>query len=108
MSELLTPANLRLVMGLAFFPLGLASIIAGLVILVAGPYRQEAKILAEQSAKISQKGLTGDISLVTQSATALVDAVNNLIRTSSGNAVVLIIVGVICELAAYWLLILHK
>ncbi|MCC7359054.1 MAG: hypothetical protein IT317_06240 [Anaerolineales bacterium] len=108
MSELLTPANLRLVMGLAFFPLGLAAIIAGLVILIAGPYRQEAKILAEQSAKIGQKGLTSDISLVTQSATALVDAVNNLIRTTSGNAVVLIIVGVISELAAYWLLILHR
>src|SRR5690348_11891243 len=86
MAEWMTPTNLRLEMGLAFFPLGLASIIAGLVILVAGPYRQEAKILAEQSAKIGQKGLTGDISLVTQSATALVDAVNNLIRTSSGNA----------------------
>lgn len=108
MSELLTPANLRLVMGLAFFPLGLASIIAGLIILIAGPYRQEAKILAEQSAKIGQKGLTGDISLVTQSATALVESVNNLIRTASGNAVVLIIVGIISEAAAYWLLILHR
>ena len=108
MAEWMTPANLRLVMGLAFFPLGLAAIIAGLVILVAGPYRQEAKILAEQSAKIGQKGLTGDISLVTQSATALVDAVNNLIRTSSGNAIVMIVVGVLCELAAYWLLILHR
>jgi len=108
MSELLTPTNLRLLMGLTFFPVGLAAIIAGLVILIAGPYRQEAKILAQQSAKISQKGLTGDISLVTQSATALVDSVNNLIRTSSGNAVVLIIVGILCELAAYWLLILPR
>ena len=106
MSELLTPTNLRLMMGLAFFVLGLASLIAGLIILIAGPYRQEAKILAEQSAKISQKGLTGDISLVTQSATALVESVNNLIRTSSGNAVVLVIVGILCELAAYWLLLM--
>ena len=90
MHHLLTPETLRMTMGLAFFPLGLFSVIAGLIILVAGPYRQEAKVLAQQSARIGQKGLTGDITLVTQSATALVDSVNSLIRTSSGNAVVLI------------------
>jgi hypothetical protein len=105
MQHLLTPETLRMTMGLAFFPLGLFSVIAGLIILVAGPYRQEAKVLAQQSARIGQKGLTGDITLVTQSATALVDAVNSLIKTSSGNAVVLVIVGAILETAAYWLLI---
>ncbi len=105
MHHLLTPEMLRMTMGLAFFPLGLFSVIAGLIILVAGPYRQEAKVLAQQSARIGQKGLTGDITLVTQSATALVDAVNSLIKTSSGNAVVLVIVGAILETAAYWLLI---
>ena len=105
MHHLLTPETLRMTMGLAFFPLGLFSVIAGLIILVAGPYRQEAKVLAQQSARIGQKGLTGDITLVTQSATALVDSVNSLIKTSSGNAVVLVIVGAILETAAYWLLI---
>jgi hypothetical protein len=105
MHHVLTPETLRMTMGLAFFPLGLFSVIAGLIILVAGPYRQEAKVLAQQSARIGQKGLTGDITLVTQSATALVDSVNSLIKTSSGNAVVLVIVGAIMETAAYWLLI---
>jgi hypothetical protein len=105
MHHLLTPETLRMTMGLAFFPLGLFSVIAGLIILVAGPYRQEAKVLAQQSARIGQKGLTGDITLVTQSATALVDAVNSLIRTSSGNAIVLVVVGAILEASAYWLLI---
>jgi hypothetical protein len=105
MSALLTPDTVRLIMGIAFFPMGLFSIGSGLYILIRGPYRQEAKILAEQSARISQKGLTGDISLVAQSATALVDAVNNLIRTSSGNAIMLVVIGGLSELAAYWLLV---
>ncbi|MCC6192395.1 MAG: hypothetical protein IT318_25475 [Anaerolineales bacterium] len=108
MAGLFTPDTIRLIMGLSLFPMGLFSIAAGLLILILGPYRQEAKILAEQSARISQKGLTGDITLVTQSATALVDAVNNLIRTSSGNAIVLVIVGALCEAAAYWLLIISR
>jgi hypothetical protein len=73
--------------------------------LIAGPYKQEAKVLAQQTARIGQKGLTDDISLVTQSATALVDAINSLIKTSSGNAIVLVIVGALCECAAYWLLL---
>ena len=101
----LTPMNLRLMMGLTFFPLGLFSIISGLFILIAGPYKQEAKVLAQQTARIGQKGLTDDITLVTQSATALVDAVNSLIKTTSGNAIVLIVVGALCEWSAYWLLL---
>jgi hypothetical protein len=105
MLAFLNPNNLRLIMGLTFFPLGLFSIVSGLIILIAGPYKQEAKVLAQQTARIGQKGLTDDISLVTQSATALVDAVNSLIKTSSGNAIVLVIVGALCECAAYWLLL---
>jgi len=105
MPTYLTPDSARLVMGLAFFPLGLFAIVAGLLILIVGPYSKEARILAAQSARISQKGLTGDISAVAQSATALVEAVNGLIRTSSGNAIVLVVVGAMFEAASYWLLI---
>ena len=103
--DILTPANVRLLMGISFFPVGLLSICTGLLILAVGPYRSEAKTLAAQSARIGQKGLTENITAVTQSATALIEAVNSLIRTSSGNAMVLIVVGTICEVAAYWLLV---
>jgi hypothetical protein len=105
MLNFITPLTLRLMMGLTFFPLGLFSIITGLIILAAGPYKQEAKVLAQQTARIGQKGLTEDVTLVTQSATALVDAVNTLIKTTSGNAIVLIVVGALCDAAAYWLLL---
>jgi hypothetical protein len=74
--------------------------------LIVGPYRKEAKIIAAQSARISQKALTDNISAVVASATTLVQAVNDLIRTSSGNAIVLIIVGALFEAAAYRLLII--
>jgi hypothetical protein len=105
MSQFMNPENVRLIMGSVFFVVGLLPICAGLAILVFGPYRQEAKILAAQTARISQKALTDNIAAITQSATALVEAVNNLIKTSSGNAIVLIVVGAISEAAAYWLLI---
>ena len=108
MLGLLTPFTLRLMMGLTFFPLGLFAIVSGVIILVAGPFKQEAKVLAQQSARIGQKGLTDDITLVTQSATALVDAVNSLIKTTSGNAIVLIVVGALCEGASYWLLLVTR
>jgi hypothetical protein len=108
MSELFSPTNIRIAMGLTFFPVGLFSILSGLIILMSGPYRTEAKILAQQSARLSQKGLTDNISLVAQSATSLVESVNGLIKTSSGNAIVLIIVGAILEGATYWLLAMPK
>jgi hypothetical protein len=108
MSALFTPTNVRIAMGLAFFPVGLFAILSGLIILMSGPYRTEAKILAQQSARLSQKGLTDNISLVAQSATSLVDSVNGLIKTSSGNAIVLIIVGFLLEAACYWLMAMPK
>ncbi len=106
MSGMFTPADLRVLMGLTFFTLGLISLGAGLIMLVLGPYQKEAKILAAQSAKISQKALVDNIATVAQSATELVNAVNNLIRTSSGNAIVLLVVGAIFEACAYRLLVL--
>jgi hypothetical protein len=110
MSAYITAEDVRLVMGLAFFPTGLIAIIAGLIMLVAHPYRDEAKTLAAQSARLGQvdpKGVGDSIAGAAQSATALIDAVNNLIRTSSGNAIVIIVVGAAFEFAAYWLLIAH-
>jgi hypothetical protein len=111
-SNLITPANIRIAMGLAFFVIGLLAILAGMLMLMAGPYRKEAKILAAQSARLTtlkgipdQKGLADNLTTLTQSATALIEAVNALIRTSSGNAVVLIIAGALAEAACYWLLI---
>ena len=100
----LTPANVVFLMGTAFFPLGLLSLCTGLLILAVGPYGKEAKSLAAHSVRISQKGLTDNVTLVAQSATELINAVNALIRTSSGNAMVLIVVGAAFEVAAYYLL----
>jgi hypothetical protein len=106
MLETLTTDNLRVIMGMTFFVTGLIAIGAGMLMLIVGPYRKEAKIIAAQSARISQKALTDNISAVVASATTLVQAVNDLIRTSSGNAIVLIIVGALFEAAAYRLLII--
>ncbi len=108
MLEQFTPDTVRLLMGLTFFGLGLIALAAGMLMLMFGPYRKEAKVLAAQSARISQKAFTDNITAVAQSATALVEAVNNLIRTSSGNAVVLLVVGALFQLAAYRLLILGQ
>jgi hypothetical protein len=105
MSAYVATEDVRLLMGLVFFPAGLLAIITGLIMLVAHPYRDEAKILAAQSARLGQKGIGDNVAVAAQSATALIEAVNNLIRTSSGNALIIITVGVLLEIATYLLLI---
>ena len=105
MSAFLGTEDVRLLMGLVFFPAGLLAIITGIIMLVAHPYRDEAKILAAQSARLGQKGVGDNIAVAAQSATALIDAVNNLIRTSSGNAIIIIAVGILFEVAAYLILV---
>ena len=106
MSEVFTVADLRVLMGLTFFLLGLIALGAGMFILMFSPYQKEAKVLAAQSARISQKALVDNITTVAQSATELINAVNALIRSSSGNAIILLVIGALFEACAYRLLVL--
>jgi hypothetical protein len=105
MYDLITPDAVRLLMGFTFFPMGMLSIIAGLLRLAFVPYRAEAQQLAAHSARIGQKGITENVAAVAQSVTGLIDSVNNLSRTSSGNAIILVIVGALFVAASYWLLV---
>lgn len=100
-----SPAEYRLLMGFTFFVVGLVAVCAGIALLAFAPYRKEAQTLAAHTAKIGQKALTDNITQVAQSATALIEAVNTLMRTSSGNALALIVVGALFEYAAYTLLL---
>jgi len=105
MYDFITPDSIRLLMGVTFFPVGMLASIAGLLRLAFMPYRAEAQALAAHSARLGQKGVTENIAAVAQSITGLIDSVNNLSRTSSGNAIILIIVGALFVLASYGLLI---
>ena len=94
--------NIRLVIAGLQLLFGVVFLVAGLRKLLAREYTPAARALATQSARIGQKGLRENVSVVSQTATQLLNAVNQLVRTSAGVGAFLVLVGLFFMLASYW------
>ena len=102
---MLTP--LMLVMffvGLLFF-LGFLSFIAGILILVFRTSSTEVKALATQTARLAQKGIAEEVAGLVGNASTLVDAMDQLVRTTRGIGIFLTVLGLLMMGAACWLAI---
>ena len=94
---LLTMAALMMLMGVITFGIGVYIIVAKVV---AG----DVRILATQTAKLAQKGITDDVSGLVGNASSLIDSLNGLTKTSAGLGMFLIFVGLALFGAAYALI----
>ncbi len=102
---MLTP--LMLVMsfvGLVFL-LGFLSFIAGILILVFRTSSSEVKALATQTARLAQKGIAEEVAGLVGNASTLVDAMDQLVRTTRGIGIFLTVLGLLMMGAACWLAI---
>ncbi len=91
----------RSIFALTLFLIGLLFVLAGFWKLMAFGLTNHAQTLAAQSARLGQKSISEDVSRVTQAAVQLSDSVNNLVRTSAGVGVFLIVVGFALLAATY-------
>ncbi len=94
--------NMRVLIAVLQLLFGVAFLVAGLRKLLAREFTPAARALATQSARIGQKGLRENVSVITQTATQLLNAVNQLVRTSAGVGEFLVLVGMFFMMAAYW------
>ncbi len=99
---LVTPNQFLILFAAVVFGLGVLSTVLGFYMLVSRSYGKEMKVLAVQSARLGQKALTDNIATLASSTTQLVDAVNSLVRTSTGIGVFFVLVGLILMTAAYY------
>jgi len=91
-------------MAVALFVLGMASCVAGLWIILSREYQEAMRQLAVQSARISARGIYDEaIAPVIDSASRLIDSVNQLIRTAVGVGAFLCLLGILVCAAAFWL-----
>lgn len=98
---LFTPFNLLILMILTLFTFGSLSILAGIIILINRAYSSELKTLAVQTSRLVQKGIAEDIASLVGQASTLLNAINDLIRSTAGLGFTLILVGfvLICTAA---------
>jgi hypothetical protein len=83
--------------------LGAVSLATGIFILFHKVMGDELKVIAAQTTRLAQKGITEEISGLVGNASALLDALNQLVRTTTGVGVFLSLIGFILMVAAYYL-----
>jgi hypothetical protein len=102
---MITPLYLLMVIAITLFLFGIGLFISGAIILILRVNGRQVKVLAAQTTNLAQKGLTDDIPGLVGNATSLLEALNQLLRTTAGIGSFLTILGMLLIGAACWLAI---
>lgn len=97
-----TPFLMLQIMVMAFFVIGVITFVAGVIILVFRASNRDIQTLAAQTTRMAQKGLAEDIAGLVGNATNLLDALNQLMRTTRGIGIFMAILGVLIMAGACW------
>ena len=103
MFSALNSSEILKVIVVALFAMGIISLAAGIFILFKNVLGEELKTIASQTVKLAQKGLADEVSGLVGNASSLLNALNQLIKTTSGIGVFLTLTGIILMIAAYYL-----
>jgi hypothetical protein len=102
---MLTPFNLAFFIIAMLFLLGMITFTAGVLILAFRASSTDVKTLAAQTARLAQKGLAEEVAGLVGNASDLVDAMNQLVRTTRGVGIFLTAMGMFMMGVACWLAI---
>jgi len=89
----MTISDLIFIIALVLLVFGTLSMFAGLFILITRIAWGDLKEIAQQTAKIAQKGITEEIAGLVGNASNLITALNKLVGTATGVGVFLILFG---------------
>ena len=103
MFSALNSSEILKVIVVALFAMGIISLAAGIFILFKNVLGEELKTIASQTVKLAQKGLAEEVAGLVGNASSLLNALNQLIKTTSGIGVFLTLIGIILMVVAYYL-----
>jgi hypothetical protein len=101
----LSMSDMQIFIAAAVFLLGCMCIVLGALVLISRAYSREVRSIAAHTAKLGQKGVASEITGLVQSASELVGAINQLVRTANGIGVFLIALGISMLSASYWIIL---
>jgi hypothetical protein len=81
--------------------LGVVSIGAGIILLITRASGKAVQTIAAQTTRLAQKGLAEEISGLVGNASALLDSLNQLVRTSAGIGIFLVVFGFVMLVASF-------
>jgi hypothetical protein len=97
-------SDLMMMMAFALLVMAVISLIAGILTLVFRISGKEVQTLASQTLRLAQKGVAEEVSGLVGNASALLEALNQLVRTSTGVGVFLILVSLLLFAGSFFLL----
>ena len=90
-------------MAIILFLIGLITIAIGIFILASQAIGKNVQIIANQTTKLAQKGISEDVSGLVGNASALLEALNQLVRSTAGIGIFLILISLVLFAGAYGL-----
>jgi hypothetical protein len=83
--------------------LGAVALASGIFVLFRKVMGDELRVIASQTTRLAQKGITEEITGLVGNASALLEALNSLVKTTTGVGVFLTLIGFILMVVAYFL-----
>lgn len=96
-------ANVMLVIVTGMAVLGAVALATGIFVLFRKVMGDELRVIASQTSRLAQKGITEEITGLVGNASALLEALNSLVKTTTGVGVFLTLIGFILMVVAYFL-----
>lgn len=86
--------EIQIAMTGGLFLVGLIILAVGVIVLIRRSAGREVRSLAVQTARLAQKGFAEEVAGLVGNATALLNATNDLMRTTAGVGIFLTLLGV--------------
>jgi hypothetical protein len=96
--------DLIMVMAVSLLVMGIISLVSGILTLLFRVSGKDIHTLASQTLRLAQKGVTDEMAGLVGNASSLLDAVNQLVKTSTGVGVFLILVSFLLFAGSYFLI----
>lgn len=101
----MTVNDFILTMGIALLAAGLVFLAIGAFVLVKKLMGKDLQNIADQTTKLAQKGITEDVTGLVGNARTLIESLNDLVKTTAGVGILLIMIGVVLLGSAYALVL---
>jgi hypothetical protein len=100
---IINQSDTLLIMAAALFFLGMCVLALGIFVLITKAMGKNVSVLSAQTAKLAQKGIAEDMAGLVGNASALMNSLNDLVRTATGIGIFLATLGLSLMSAAYWI-----
>ena len=101
----MTVSDFLLSMAAALLVVGILVLGVGVFTLVSKMFGNDLRTIANQTAKLAQKGITEDVTGLVGNARTLIETLNEMVKTSAGVGIFLILLGIGLMGAAYALVL---